>query len=262
METTLNPLGAGYPVSLPIFDGPIELLLHLIERQELDITEVSLVAITDQYLRAIEAMQEVEPEALADFLVVAARLLYIKSRGLLPQPVVEEEEEEKQSEALIQQLLDYRRFKAAAGELRLRASIGLRTNARLAPPQMERRLDLTDLTIERLAAAAQRRNAQRRQQPGSADCASLPNHSCRADLRHPGTNQKPSRRRWRRRHLSALLGASVAEPQPTGGRRHVPGSSGADQATGNCGRTARNFRRDCPAQRAIRGKMGRTGGAG
>ncbi len=156
METTLNPLGAGYPVSLPIFDGPIELLLHLIERQELDITEVSLVAITDQYLRAIEAMQEVEPEALADFLVVAARLLYIKSRGLLPQPVVEEEEEEKQSEALIQQLLDYRRFKAAAGELRMRASIGLRTNARLAPPQMERRLDLTDLTIERLAAAAQR----------------------------------------------------------------------------------------------------------
>ena len=155
METTLNPLGAGYPVSLPIFDGPIELLLHLIERQELDITEVSLMAITDQYLRAIEGMQEIEPEALADFLVVAARLLYIKSRGLLPQPEVEEEEE-KQSEALLQQLLDYRRFKAAADELRLRASIGLRTNARLAPPQMERRLDLSALTIERLAAAAQR----------------------------------------------------------------------------------------------------------
>ena len=155
METALNPLGAGYPVRLPIFDGPIELLLHLIERQELDITEVSLMAITDQYLRAIEALQEIEPEALADFLVVAARLLYIKSRGLLPQPEVEEEEE-KQSEALLQQLLDYRRFKAAADELRLRASIGLRTNVRLAPPQMERRLDLTDLTIERLAAAAQR----------------------------------------------------------------------------------------------------------
>lgn len=153
MDTALNPLGAGYPVHLPIFDGPIELLLHLIERQELDITEVSLVAITDQYLRAIEAMQEIEPESLADFLVVAARLLYIKSRGLLPQPEVEEEEE-KQSEALIQQLLDYRRFKAAAGELRLRSSIGLRTNARLAPPQMERSLDLSALTIEKLAAAA------------------------------------------------------------------------------------------------------------
>lgn len=155
METALNPLGAGYPVSLPIFDGPIELLLHLIERQELDITEVSLVAITDQYLRAIEEMQEIGPEALADFLVVAARLLYIKSRGLLPQPEVEEEEE-KQGEALIQQLLDYRRFKVAADELRLRDSMGLRTNTRLAPPQMDRRLDLSALTIEKLAAAAEK----------------------------------------------------------------------------------------------------------
>lgn len=156
METALNPLGAGYPVSLPIFDGPIGLLLHLIEREELDITEVSLVAITDQYLRAIEAMQEIEPEALADFLVVAARLLYIKSRGLLPHPEGEEEEEERQSGGLIQQLLDYRRFRAAAGELRLRASIGLRTSARLTPPQIDRRLDLSALTIEKLADAAQK----------------------------------------------------------------------------------------------------------
>lgn len=155
MESDLNPLGAGYPVSLPIFDGPIGLLLHLIEREELDITEVSLVAITDQYLRAIEALQEVEPDALADFLVVAARLIYIKSRGLLPQPEGEEEEEEGQSEGLIQQLLDYRRFRAAAGELRLRASIGLRTSARAAPTQLERRLDLSALTIEKLAAAAE-----------------------------------------------------------------------------------------------------------
>lgn len=156
MEADLNPLGAGYPVSLPIFDGPIGLLLHLIEREELDITEVSLVAITDQYLRAIEAMQDVEPDALADFLVVAARLLYIKSRGLLPQPEDEEDEEESRSEGLIQQLLDYRRFRAAAGELRLRASIGLRTSGRLAPPQLDRRLDLSALTIEKLADAAQR----------------------------------------------------------------------------------------------------------
>lgn len=155
METDLNPLGAGYPVSLPIFDGPIGLLLHLIEREELDITEVSLVAITDQYLRAIEAMQDVEPDALADFLVVAARLLYIKSRGLLPHPE-DDEEEESQSEGLIQQLLDFRRFRAAAGELRLRASIGLRTSGRLAPPQLDRRLDLSALTIEKLADAAQR----------------------------------------------------------------------------------------------------------
>ena len=156
METDLNPLGAGYPVSLPIFDGPIGLLLHLIEREELDITEVSLVAITDQYLCAIDTMQEIGADALADFLVVAARLLYIKSRGLLPHSEDEEDEEESQREGLIQQLLDYRRFRDAAGELRLRASIGLRTSARLTPPQLDRRLDLSALTIEKLADAAQR----------------------------------------------------------------------------------------------------------
>ena len=156
MDVDFNPLGAGYAVHLPIYDGPIALLLHLIERQELDITEVSLVAITDQYLRAIETLQDIGPEALADFLAVAARLLYIKSRGLLPQPA-DEEVEEKPGEGLIQQLLDYRRFNAAIDELRLRAETGLRTNTRSAPPpRIERRLDLSAVTIEKLAAAAQR----------------------------------------------------------------------------------------------------------
>ena len=156
MDDSSNPLGAGYTVHLPIYDGPIALLLHLIERRELDITEVSLVAITDQYLRAIETIEDIEPEALAEFLAVAARLLYIKSRGLLPQPA-DEEAEEKPSEGLIQQLLDYRCFKAATDELRLRSEIGLRTSARLTPPpQMERRLDYSALTIEKLAAAASR----------------------------------------------------------------------------------------------------------
>lgn len=156
MEAVSNPLGAGYPVHLTIFDGPIELLLHLIVRRKLDITEVSLAAITDQYLRAIEEMQGVDPEALADFLTVAARLLYIKSRGLLPQ-LPDDEAEESPSENLIQQLLDYRRFKAAAEELRMRTEIGLRTSARLAPTsQVDRKLDLSALTIEKLAAAAQR----------------------------------------------------------------------------------------------------------
>ena len=156
MEVASNPLGAGYAVHLAIFDGPIDLLLHLIERQELDISEVSLVAITDQYLRSIEEMQDIGPEALADFLLVAARLLYIKSRGLLPQPPVEEVEEAA-GEALIQQLLEYRRFKMAAEELRMRVDIGLRTNVRLAPrPQVERTLDLSSLTIAKLFAAAQK----------------------------------------------------------------------------------------------------------
>lgn len=158
MELAPNPLGAGYPVHLPIFEGPLDLLLHLIEREELDITEVSLVTVTDQYLRAIEGMQEIQPGALADFLVVAARLVYIKSRSLLPQPRPPEEEEEADpGDALIQQLLDYRRFKAVAGNLRLREEAGLRAFVRLAPPpQMERKLDLSHLTLDKLAGAVQR----------------------------------------------------------------------------------------------------------
>lgn len=156
MEFTSNPLGAGYAVHLPLFEGPIDLLLHLIERQELDITEISLMAITDQYLRAIEMLQEIEPGALADFLEVAARLLYIKSRGLLPRPPQDETEEDP-SDALIQQLLEYRQFKTVANELRLREDLGLRAFVRVAPmPQMERKLDLSNLTVDKLATAVER----------------------------------------------------------------------------------------------------------
>ena len=88
-------MGAAYPVRLPLFEGPLDLLLHLIEREELSINEVSLVAVTDQYLKAIEMLEEIEPGALADFLVVAAKLLYIKSRTLLPKPRPAEEEEDR-----------------------------------------------------------------------------------------------------------------------------------------------------------------------
>ncbi|RIK55714.1 MAG: hypothetical protein DCC57_05005, partial [Chloroflexi bacterium] len=71
--------GAAYAVTLPVFEGPLDLLLHLIEKEELDISEVSLVAVTDQYLQTLEQLEEIQPGALADFLVVASRLLYIKS---------------------------------------------------------------------------------------------------------------------------------------------------------------------------------------
>src|SRR5215212_8250000 len=93
-------LGAAYAVTLPLFQGPLDLLLQLIEKQELDITEISLVTVTDQYLQTIDQMQQVEPDALADFLVVASRLLYIKSRSLLPQPRPLEEGEEDSTDTL------------------------------------------------------------------------------------------------------------------------------------------------------------------
>ena len=151
--------GAAYAVTLPAFEGPLDLLLHLIENQELDISAISLMAVTNQYLRTLGQLEEIEPGALADFLVVASRLVYIKSFSLLPKPrpVGEEEDEEASGEALVRQLLEYRRFKELASHLRGREEQGLRVYVRTAPsPQVERKLDLSNLDIERLHAALRR----------------------------------------------------------------------------------------------------------
>lgn len=155
LATHNRALGAAYPVELPAFQGSLELLLQLIEKEELDISEISLVAVTDQYVQTIEQMEEREPGALADFLVVASKLLYIKSRSLLPQPrPADEGEEEDPSDALIKQLLEYRQFKAVAAGLQEREELGLRTYARHAPrPVLEKKLNLDELTLAQLQAA-------------------------------------------------------------------------------------------------------------
>jgi segregation and condensation protein A len=153
-----HPLGAAYPVTLPIFQGPLDLLLQLIEREEMAISEISLVAVTDQYLQTIAQLVEHEPGALADFLVVASKLLYIKSRALLPLPRPQVEgEEEDASDALIQQLLEYRQFKAVAASLQEREELGLRSYTRLAPlPVLEKQLDLSGVDVARLHALLRR----------------------------------------------------------------------------------------------------------
>jgi segregation and condensation protein A len=155
-RSPLHPhaLGSAYPVALPAFQGPLDLLLRLIEQEELDISAISLVAVTDQYLQTIEQMQEREPGALADFLVVASKLLYIKSRTLLPkpQPPVEGEDEDP-SDALIKQLLAYRQFKEVATLLGQREALGLRTFVRPATPlHLEKQLDLSNLDLDKLQA--------------------------------------------------------------------------------------------------------------
>lgn len=153
--------GSGYPVQLPVFEGPLDLLLFLIEREELDINEVSLVAVTDQYLRTIEQWEEIEPGALADFLVVASRLLYIKSNRLLPRPPSSEEEEEEGSDSLIRHLLEYRQFKRIAESLRELEEAGQRVFARAgAPPDVgalgARPPDLSAVDLPLLQKALQR----------------------------------------------------------------------------------------------------------
>ncbi len=147
-----------YRVRLPLFEGPLDLLLHLIEQEELDITKISLAQVTDQYLAYINQLEELHPEILADFLVVAARLLLIKSQVLLPRPEPELslEDEEDPGEALARQLREYKLFKKAARFLEGRVTSGLRTVVRIAPPpKLPRQFDLSGVTLEDLLAAWQ-----------------------------------------------------------------------------------------------------------
>lgn len=142
-----------YSISVPAFDGPLDLLLHLIDRQELDITAISLTQVTDQYLSQVEILEQDKIPELIDFVVVGARLVLIKSRALLPQPpvVLEGEEEEDPGAALVRQLQLYKRFKAAAEFLKQREAAGLRTYLRVAPPlRIESQLDLDGVTVSAL----------------------------------------------------------------------------------------------------------------
>jgi segregation and condensation protein A len=154
-------MGAGYPVTLEAFDGPLDLLLQLIERQELDISEISLCAVTDQYLATLETLVDVEPDALADFLAVATRLLYIKSNRILPRPAEEEEGEEDTGDALVRQLIEYRQFRQVAEGLRSLAEMGQRIHVRPAikkPAKLNSPspADLSDLDINDLQTVLHR----------------------------------------------------------------------------------------------------------
>jgi len=154
-QTQLSHQTGDYTVTTPVYEGPLDLLLQLIERAELDITAVSLAMVTDQYLAYIHQMQ-VPADEISAFLVVAARLLQIKSEALLPRPPVREAGEEDLGEALARQLRIYKRFKELSNWLEERWSSHLRTYLRVAPPlKVEGRLDLSDITLADLLTAAE-----------------------------------------------------------------------------------------------------------
>ncbi len=124
-------------VTLAAFAGPLDLLLQLIERDQLDITTISLAQVADQYMAAVNALQAPDPDVLAEFLVIGARLLLIKTRALLPKPPVElVPNDEDTGEQLARQLHEYRRFKQAAAQLRAWEAEGRRSFARTAPPPL------------------------------------------------------------------------------------------------------------------------------
>src|SRR5438552_12427848 len=123
-------------VQLDVFEGPLDLLLYLVKKEEVDIYEVNLTKIATQFIEHVEMMRQLDLDVAGDFLVMASTLMYIKSRELLPvdqQAVVEGEEEDEvdPSWELIRQLVEYKKFKDAAGRLHERELIQENVYSRL-----------------------------------------------------------------------------------------------------------------------------------
>ncbi|HYR24051.1 MAG TPA: segregation/condensation protein A [Chthoniobacterales bacterium] len=113
-----------YKVKLEVFEGPLDLLLYLIKRDEIDIYDISIERITGQYLEYLQAFKELKIDIAGEFVVMAANLIYLKSRSLLPldqQPPEEDAEEDDPRWDLIRQLIEYKKFKEAAEQLHDRA---------------------------------------------------------------------------------------------------------------------------------------------
>ena len=115
------------PVKLPVFEGPLDLLLHLIDKNKIDIYDIPIVEITDQYLEYIHQMEREDLDIMSEFMVMAATLLDIKCRMLLPKEVNEEGEEEDPRAELVQQLLEYKMYKYMSYELRDRMNDPIRS---------------------------------------------------------------------------------------------------------------------------------------
>ncbi len=152
---TLLSRDSHYTVHTPVYEGPLDLLLDLIQSAELDITTVSLALVTDQYLAYIHGLEESHADEISLFLVMAARLLQIKSEALLPRPPTHLPGEEDVGQSLVDQLKLYKRFKEVGQWLDARQQAGLRTYLRVAaPPKVEPKLDLSNVTLDSLQRAA------------------------------------------------------------------------------------------------------------
>jgi len=116
----MEPNAAPYKVKLNNFEGPLDLLLHLIEKNKMDIYDINISEITDQYMDYLYSMERWDLEITSEFLVMAATLLYIKSRMLLPARKEEEIVEEDPRATLVNRLLEYRKYKKISRELLLR----------------------------------------------------------------------------------------------------------------------------------------------
>jgi segregation and condensation protein A len=128
MTANDSTLLAGYQLRLPSFEGPLDVLLRLIERNQVAISEVSLVAVTDQFIAYAKSLGNAPPETIAEFAAVATRLILLKSRSLLPRPPAAEEEVDPGD--LVRQLSEYKAFREAALRLGERDQLGAGAFAR------------------------------------------------------------------------------------------------------------------------------------
>jgi len=119
------PTLANYQTRLPSFEGPLDILLRLIERHQLEITSVSLVQVTDQFLEHVNRLAETSPQDIAEFTIVGTRLILLKSRSLLPAPPAIEDSDDPDPDDLVQQLQAYKRLKVVAHQLGERRESGL-----------------------------------------------------------------------------------------------------------------------------------------
>ncbi|MBQ7515782.1 MAG: segregation/condensation protein A [Schwartzia sp.] len=154
-----------YKVHLEAFEGPMDLLMHLIEKNRIDIYDIPVAALTEQYLAYLESMKRFNIEVASEFLVMAATLLYIKSRMMLPKPPKEEAVavEEDPRRELIERLLEYQRYKKASVTLADMAAAQGRCVARAPMEIPVRRLPPENLSVEALWKAFLTSQAVRRE---------------------------------------------------------------------------------------------------
>jgi segregation and condensation protein A len=166
-----------YTFRLPEFEGPLDLLLRLIERAELDITSIALAQVADEYLAHVRGLDDPDPRAVSEFLVIAARLLLIKSRALLPRPPVAgaaATAADPDAEELAQQLRLYQQYKRVAQQLRAWSDEERRVFVRQAPPPVIESEQELDVSVAQLVAAVRRRLQLALTLEGASEALPLP----------------------------------------------------------------------------------------
>ena len=145
-----------YKVETEQYQGPLDVLLKLIQHEELDITKLALAKVTKSFLEFVNQLPIYEVEEASSFLVVAAKLMQVKSEALLPRPPDRDIGEEDPAEALMHQLILYKRYKELSLTLKTIDNSGLHTYIRRAPaPKVERKVDISDISLGDLVEAAE-----------------------------------------------------------------------------------------------------------